>query len=269
MKQMRNKWIVLLFSLLFLVVACSTVPLTGRKRFLMVPESQILETSALQYHSFIQKAPLSNNRVGMERVVNVGKRIAAATEAYLRSIKLDDDVKNLKWEFNLVHDPQVNAFCMPGGKIVVYEGLLPLASTDAELAVVIGHEVAHAVAKHGNERMSNQMLAQAGGVVLGVVVSDKDPLIREAANLVYGLGTQVGVMLPYSRKHEYEADRIGLILMSMAGYNPESAVGFWQKMSANKGAGRAEIFSTHPTDANRILAIQRALPEARKYFRKW
>jgi len=198
-------------------------------------------------------------------VVRVGKRIAAATEKYMRENGLESEVKNFAWEFNLVNDPQVNAFCMPGGKIVVYEGLLKLTTTDDELAVVMGHEVAHAVAKHSNERMSQQVLSQVGGAVLGEVVSGSSAVTQAVANTVYGLGSQYGVMLPYSRKHELEVDRLGLIFMAMAGYNPDAAVTFWQKMAA-QGSNVPEIMSTHPSDANRIEQIKKYLPEAKKYM---
>lgn len=154
---------------------------------------------------------------------------------------------------------------MPGGKIVVYEGLMKLVSSDDELAVVVGHEVAHAVAKHSNERMSQQLMTQYGAAILGVAVSNKSAAVQEVANTVYGVGSQVGVVLPFSRKHESEADYMGLVFMAMAGYNPEVAIGFWQKMSAAGSGGTPEFLSTHPSDATRISDIRKHLPEVEKY----
>ena len=176
-----------------------------------------------------------------------------------------NEVKNFAWEFNLVKDKQINAFCMPGGKIVVYEGLMKLVASDDELAVVIGHEVAHAVAKHSNERMSQQMLAQYGAQILNQSLSQKSSAVQAIANQVYGIGSQYGVMLPFSRKHELEADYMGLIFMRMAGYNPDVAIGFWQKMSAG-GAKVPEIMSTHPSDDRSINDIRKALPEIKAKY---
>ncbi|MCD7977374.1 MAG: M48 family metallopeptidase [Tannerellaceae bacterium] len=252
---------------LMLLSGCSSVPLTGRKQVLLVPESEVLSASLTQYNDYIQHAKLSTDKAGTEKVVRVGRRIAAATESYMNSHGLADEVKNFSWEFNLVADNQVNAFCMPGGKIVVYEGLLKLTSTDDELAVVVGHEVAHAVAKHSNERMSQQVLAQYGNAILGTALSGSSAVTQAVAGTVYGLGSQYGVMLPYSRKHELEADHLGLIFMAMAGYNPDAAVTFWQKMAA-QGNASPEFTSTHPSDANRIAQIKKYLPEAKSYMPK-
>ena len=180
---------------------------------------------------------------------------------------MSDEIKNFAWEFNLINDSQVNAFCMPGGKIVVYEGLMNLVTSDDELAVVIGHEVAHAVAKHSNERMSQQIAAQYGSQILSAALSEKNAIVKNVAGTVYGLGAQYGVMLPFSRTHELEADYMGLILMTMAGYNPEVSVNFWQKMSAQSGGGVPEFMSTHPSDEHRINEIKKVLPELKKYIK--
>lgn len=198
-------------------------------------------------------------------VKRVGQKIAAATEEYMRQAGMASEIKNLAWEFNLVEDKQANAFCMPGGKIVVYEGLMKLVSSDDELAVIIGHEVAHAIARHSNERMSQQIAAQLGSQILSVALSEKSDIVQSLAGTVYGVGAQYGVMLPFSRKHELEADRMGLIFMTMAGYNPEVAVGFWQKMSAGSGGNIPEFMSTHPNDARRISEIKKILPEVMSY----
>lgn len=249
----------------FLLGGCGSVPLTGRKQMLLVSDSEVLTSSLTQYSEYIQGATLSADTKGRATVERVGKKIASATERYLRANGMESEVKNFSWEFNLVKDDQVNAFCMPGGKIVVYEGLMKLASTDDELAVVLGHEVAHAVAKHSNERMSQQIVSQYGARLVSEALSGKSAALQQAAGTVYGLGSQYGVMLPFSRKHESEADYMGLILMAMAGYNPQVAVTFWQKMSASGGASVPEFMSTHPSDATRISDIRKHLPEVEKY----
>ena len=246
----------------FILVGCSSVPLTGRNRLNLVSDNVILESSFKQYNDFIRKAPISNDARQTERVRRIGINIARATESYLRTLGMADEISKFKWEFNLVKSDQVNAFCMPGGKIVVYEGLLRYASTDDELATVMSHEVAHALAKHANERMSQQIMKQYGAQALSLALYDKSFATRQIAGVVYGLGSELLVMLPYSRTHEYEADRIGLYLMAIAGYNPSSAVTFWQKMSSGKGGDKgSDIFSTHPSDAGRIKAIQEELPK--------
>lgn len=263
-----NKWYYLGMIVLFFLSSCGSVPLTGRKQVLLVSDQEVLSSSLTEYSDYIKTAKLSTDKTKTAQVVRVGKKIAAATEAYLKQNGLESEVANFAWEFNLVSEDQVNAFCMPGGKIVVYEGLLKLVDSDDELAVVVGHEVAHAVAKHSNERMSQQLLAQYGAAVLDQAVSGSSTAVQTVAGTVYGLGAQYGVMLPYSRKHEYEADHMGLILMAMAGYNPDKAVNFWTKMSAASQTSVPEIMSTHPSDSNRISEIQKFLPEAIKYLNK-
>lgn len=248
-----------------LLYGCSSVPITGRKQLMLVSDSEVLSLSLSQYSNYMKTAKVSTNTVGKAMVTRVGKRIAAATEQYEKSHGLSNEIKNFAWEFNLVNSPEVNAFCMPGGKIVVYEGLLHLIGSDDDLAVVLGHEVAHAVAKHSNERMSQQIAAQYGSAILGTVLSSSSAAAQQLASTVYGLGAEYGVMLPFSRKHESEADYMGLILMTMAGYNPNNAVTFWKKMSANGQNSTPEFMSTHPSDATRIAAIQKHLPEMSKY----
>lgn len=254
-----------LFAIVFLLYSCGSVPLTGRRQILLVSDTEVLSSSLTQYSEYIKSVPISNNATRKAMVTRVGKKIAAATEQYLKQNGLADDVKNFSWEFNLVKDNQINAFCMPGGKIVVYEGLMNLVSSDDELAVVIGHEVAHAVAKHSNERMSQQLMAQYGAQILGEALNGKSVAIQKVGNAVYGLGAQYGVMLPFSRKHETEADYMGLIFITMAGYNPNVAVTFWQKMSANGSGNVPEFMSTHPSDATRINDIRKYLQEMEKY----
>ena len=254
----------LIVTALLLLSSCGSVPLTGRKQILLVSDQEVLASSLTQYSDYMKSAPVSTNAKGKAMVTRVGKKIAAATEQYLKSNGMEAEVRNFAWEFNLVKDNQVNAFCMPGGKIVVYEGLLKLVSSDDELAVVVGHEVAHAVAKHSNERMSQQLMTQYGAQILTQALSNKSAAIQKAGSTIYGLGAQYGVTLPFSRKHETEADYMGLIFMTMAGYDPNVAITFWQKMSAG-GASVPEFMSTHPSDATRIKDIQKILPELNKY----
>lgn len=264
MKKKVSVWL----SMLLFLAACSSVPLTGRKQMLLVSDSEVLSSSLTQYSDYMKTATKSTSKNGSVMVTRVGKKIAAATEQYLKNNGLESEIKNFSWEFNLVKDDQVNAFCMPGGKIVVYEGLMQLVDSDDELAVVVGHEVAHAVAKHSNERMSQQLMAQYGAQIIGQALSNKSAAVQQIGNSVYGLGAQYGVMLPFSRKHESEADYMGLVFMTMAGYNPEVAVNFWQKMSAGKSGATPEFMSTHPSDATRISDIQKYLPELEKYKTK-
>lgn len=249
-----------------MLAGCGSVPVTGRRQVLLVSDQEVLSSSLTQYQDYIKSAPKSASASQSAMVARVGKKIASATERYLQQNGLAAEVKNFSWEFNLVKDDQVNAFCMPGGKIVVYEGLMKLVSSDDELAVVIGHEVAHAVAKHSNERMSQQILAQYGAQVLSQSLSQKSAAIRNIASQVYGVGAQYGVMLPFSRKHESEADYMGLIFMRMAGYNPDVAIQFWRKMSAG-GSSVPELMSTHPSDSRRISDIQKALPEIKAKYK--
>lgn len=263
---MKN--LLVLLSILFMLSGCSSVPLTGRKQILLVSDQEILSSSLTQYSDYIKGAKKSSSSKKSALVSRVGTRIAKATEDYLRNNGLESELKNFAWEFNLVQDNQLNAFCMPGGKIVVYEGLLNIVSSEDELAVVIGHEVAHAVAKHSNERMSQQIMAQYGMSIVNAAVSQKSAAVKQMAGTVFGLGAQYGVMLPFSRKHESEADLMGLVLMTMAGYNPDVAVGFWQKMSAGSQGKVPEIMSTHPSDQRRVADIQRALPGIKAKYGK-
>lgn len=261
-----NKLFFAFMTAALLLTSCGSVPITGRKQLNLVSDQEILSSSLSQYTSYMQGAKKSGNTTQSAMVTRVGRKIAQATENYLNANGLSEEVKNFSWEFNLVQDNQLNAFCMPGGKIVVYEGLMKIISSDDELAVVLGHEVAHAVAKHSNERMSQQLLAQYGAQVVSGALSNKSAAVRSLANNVYGIGAQYGMMLPFSRKHESEADYMGLILMTIAGYNPDVAVGFWQKMSGGGQSSVPEFMSTHPSDQTRISDIQKNLPDIKKKY---
>lgn len=254
--------------LTMLLAACSTVLLTGRKQLLLVSDSEVLTSSFQSYKQFIDSVPASADKKDAALVRQVGQKMATVVENYLKSNGKESEVANFAWEFNLVKNSSVNAFCMPGGKVVVYEGILPFTQNEVGLAVVLGHEIAHAVAKHSNERMSQQMLVQYGASLTDMLISDKPAKTRSAINTIYGLGAQYGVMLPYSRKHEYEADQLGLVFLAMAGYNPAEAISFWERMAANSQNSPIEFMSTHPSDANRIAKLKELLPEAMKYYKK-
>lgn len=260
---------------LFLIVlaaflgSCSRVALTGRKQLSLVPESEVLGMSFKAYKQFIDSVPLSTDQKNVALVKSVGRKIATEVERYLKNNGGQDQVANFAWEFNLVRDTAVNAFCMPGGKVVVFEGILPVTQNENGMAVVMGHEIAHAVAKHSNERISQQMALQYGASLTDLLLSNKSDITRATIGTVYGLGAHFGYMLPYSRKHEHEADQLGLIFLAMAGYDPTQAIAFWERMSAKSGGGApVEFMSTHPSDANRIAKLKEYLPEALKYYKK-
>ena len=260
------KYTLLISILAVMFQACGSVPILGRKQLLLVPDQEVLTMSLTQYRDFLNGAPVVKNTAHAQQVEKVGSRIAAAVETFFRNNGYESEIKNFQWEFNLVKSNDVNAFCMPGGKIVVYEGLLPITQNETGLAIVLGHEIAHAVAKHANERISQQMALQYGGQIAGGLIGN-NAAAQQIGGLVFGIGSQLGVMLPYSRKHEYEADELGLIFMAMAGYDPRAAVDFWTRMSqASGGKAGLEVMSTHPSDQNRIAKIQQQMPRALKYY---
>lgn len=229
----------------------------------MLPESTLMSMSLTSYRDFLHKhnrEPSSSSNAKL--VSRVGNRIAKAMANYLKEHRQTKRIKNYKWEFNLVRDKTVNAWCMPGGKVVVYTGILPVTMDETGLAVVLGHEISHAIARHGNERMSQQLLVAAGGVGLAVALSEKPKQTQDLFLMSYGVGSVLGT-LAYSRKHEAEADRMGLVFMALAGYNPDKAVEFWQRMSKQGGAHIPRFLSTHPSDAKRIENLKKYLPEAR------
>ena len=247
---------------------CSSVPLTGRSQLNMIPSSEMLTMSFQQYDEFLKENKLSTNTAEVNMVKQTGAKIQNAVERYMADNNLSSRLNGYKWEFNLVEDEQVNAWCMPGGKVVVYSGILPVTADEAGLAVVMGHEIAHAIAEHGNERMSQQLLQQIGAVGLMVAMKDEPAQTQALWLTVYGVGTTVGVILPYSRTQESEADHLGLIFMSMAGYDPHIATAFWQRMAKSGGATPPEFLSTHPSYDTRINNINSWIPEAMKYYKK-
>ena len=249
------------------LVACTKAPITGRSQLHLVPDSEMLPMADQQYQDFLKQNKISTDQAGTDQVKRVGGRIAKAVETYLTQHNMAAEVKKYKWEFNLIENKEVNAWCMPGGKVVVYTGILPVTKDDTGLAVVLGHEIAHAVAGHGSERMSQGLLQQMGGVALSTALSKSPAATQQLAMAAYGAGSTVGVLLPFGRTQESEADHLGLIFMAMAGYNPDEAVTFWERMSAQSGGGKPpEILSTHPSDQHRIDDIKKELPEAHKYY---
>lgn len=250
---------------LLIIQSCGSVPFTGRRQLSLVSNEQVLALSLQQYKEYISTAPVERNSANAEMVKRVGSRIATAVETFYKSNGFESELKDYNWEFNLVKDQSVNAFAMPGGKIVVYEGLLPVTQTEEGLAVVVGHEVAHVIAQHSSERMSQQMALQYGGSIAGGLLGTS--VGAQLGQQVFGIGAQLGVMLPYARKQEYEADEIGLIVMALAGYNPEVAVSFWSRMAQSSGgASVPAMLSTHPTDQKRIDNIKKVLPRAMEYY---
>lgn len=251
----------------FLLVECSTVPLSGRRQVNLLPESELVAMGLTNYNEFISANTISSNISSASMIRVVGTDLTTSLTEYLTQNNLLDRINGYQWEFSLVADNTPNAWCMPGGKIVVYEGILPYTLDKNGMAVVMAHEIAHAVARHGNERMSHQLIIQFGGVALSEITKEKPEETRNIFMSVYGIGSQLGAVLPYSREHEKEADRLGLIIMAMAGYNPEAAVAFWERMDTAGGTAPPEFLSTHPSNSTRIREIKSFLPEAMKYYR--
>jgi len=247
------------------VSACTTNPITGRSSLQIANNSEILTMSAQEYKTTLSKSKIITGTADAKRVVNVGSRIKSAAEKYYQNIGRSADLANYNWEFNLIQSNELNAWCMPGGKVAVYTGILPVTKNDNGLAVVMGHEVSHALAGHGNERISQAMMAQYGGAILGSTISNAQwASIFEKA---YPIGSQVA-LLKYGRSQESEADQMGLYLMSMAGYDPREAVPFWNRMeAASSGARQPEFLSTHPNPETRISDINKNLPKALEYYK--
>lgn len=269
-KMMKTTIISLLFifaaSLFF--VSCQTVPVTGRSQLDIIPSQQINAMSAEEYHRFLSQHEVVKGTAEARMVENVGRKIQQSVESYLADQGKSQITAGFEWEFNLVQDDAVNAFAMPGGKVVIYTGIMKIAQNEAGLATVTGHEIAHVIANHGGERLSQQLLAQLGIQALDIALSQKPELTRQIFLSAVGLGTQIGIMLPFSRLHETEADKLGLIFMAMAGYDPHVAIDFWQRMSAqSQGASPPEFLSTHPSHETRIETLRNYIPEAMKYYR--
>ncbi len=268
---MKSLKVILISVVAVVFVSCgttNTVPITGRQQTLMVSDGEVLSLSTQQYQEFMKTAKLSTNQANTQMVKRVGQNLANAVVNYLNSNGLSNDVQNYKWTFNLVQDKQVNAWCMPGGLICVYEGLLPVTQDEASLAIVLGHEIAHAVARHSAEQMSTQMKQQYG-LQIGTMVAGALGMGTNTQSIVQAIVAQGFNFknLKYSRNHENEADHMGLIFAAMAGYDPQVATTFWQRMAAQSTNQTAEFLSDHPSDATRIKNIQGWMPEALKYYK--
>jgi predicted Zn-dependent protease len=268
MMMNRNFKTLTFLGLAIFLAACSTVPLTGRRQANLVSDAEMQQMAAKSYTEFLN-APTTkvvNSTAQSKKVKDIGARIQIAVTKYMNENGYANQIEGYQWTFNLVESKEVNAWCMPGGKVAVYTGILPITLTDAGLATVMGHEIAHAIAKHSNERYSQAMITEGLGSIIGGAVT-KSAAGVNVFNQVFGIGAQAGVLLPNSRKQESEADRLGLTFMAMAGYDPQSAIDFWQRMAA-QGNGQAppEFLSTHPSDATRIADIKKYLPEALKYY---
>lgn len=261
------KRVLSLFLLSALAFACAKVPITGRRQLNLLPESEMMSMSLSAYQDFLKEnapLPASDNRVRM--VQGIGKRLAEAATKFLKDNNAADRVEGFNWEFNVVDEKTVNAWCMPGGKVVVYTGILPVTQDETSLALVMGHEIAHAIARHGNERMSQNMAVQGAGMTLEAMTSNKPGLTRDLFLQSFGIGSQLG-MLAYSRNQESEADKMGLVFMAMAGYDPRTAPAFWKRMAAQGGEKPPELLSTHPSDERRIADLEAYMPQAMKYYK--
>jgi predicted Zn-dependent protease len=248
-----------------ILYGCATNPITGKKTIALVNNSQLLASSFQQYEDFLNESTVITGTAEAALVERVGNNIRMAAEKWLEAGDKLDYLQDYQWEYKLVRDDAVNAWCMPGGKIVVYTGILPVTQTEAALAVVLGHEVSHALLNHGQQRMSADVLQQLGAAGLSIATANKSAETQQLAMTAYGAGSQLFGTLPFSRKHESEADEIGLILMTIAGYNPEEAVSFWERMgSLSGGEAPPEFLSTHPSDETRIKNIRGWIPEARE-----
>lgn len=264
-----NYFLLIVFTASIFLISCSSVPITGRKQLNLIPSSTMLSMSSSQYTDFLNSNKLSDNKQEVDMVNRVGTRIQHAVEKYFSDKNMSSQLDGYKWEFHLVVDSEANAWCMPGGKVVVYTGILPITKDENGLAVVLGHEISHAVAKHGDERMSQSLLTELGGMALSEAIKNKPQLTQQLWMTAFGVGAQYGVLLPFSRTQESEADHLGLIFMAMAGYDPHGALTFWQRMEeANKGQSVPEFLSDHPADETRIEDIKKELPEAMNYYNK-
>jgi predicted Zn-dependent protease len=262
------KKIVFVFIALCFLESCSTVPITDRKRLNFVSDAQVLPISFQQYTNFLKENKISKDKEKIRELNEIGKNISLAVDLFMRSNKMNQEADSYKWEFNLIENQQLNAWCLPGGKVVFYTGILPVAKNRDGIAAIMGHEIAHAFAKHGQERMSSSQLQQLGGLAVDYGTRKKKEREQQIWNAAYGLGSKVS-MLKFSRKHETEADKLGMVFMIMAGYNPEEAVNVWIRMSQLGTSKTPEFLSTHPSNETRIQTLKAFLPEAKSLAKKY
>jgi len=263
---MKKIFFILISATLF--TGCTENLVTGRKQLSLVSEPELQSMATQEYQTFLNanKVVSASSNRDAEMVRRVGSRIATAITSYYNSKGQNSILEGYQWEFNLVDNKEANAWCMPGGKVVVYTGLLPITQNEAGLAIVVGHEIAHAVAQHGSERMSQALLQQLGGVALQVAIANKPAETQNLFMTAYGIGSTVGGTLPFSRKEETEADKFGLYFSAMAGYNPQEAIPFWERMAASGGAKPPEFLSSHPSDETRIANIRSYMPQALRFY---
>lgn len=251
---------------LFYLVSCASVPITGRKQLVAISSSQMIALSDESYAKVLEKNQLSSNAKYISSVKSVGEKLSHAVETYLKQNGMEAYTRDYDWQYNVLVSPELNAWCMPGGQIAFYEGIMPICEDENGIAVVMGHEIAHAVAQHGNERMSQQLMIQLGGIALSEALNTQPQETIDLALIAFGVGSKVGVELPFSRTHESEADELGIYFMAMAGYDPRGAPDFWKRMEANAGSHPPEFLSTHPDPSNRIENLNRLMPKAMEYY---
>lgn len=265
--QRTIKFTLVIFMAALFLESCGSVPFTGRRQLQLVSDEEVIALSLQQYQDFMRTAPVEKGTPNAQMVSRIGSRIANAVKTFYTNNGYASELDNYSWEFSLVKENSVNAFAMPGGKVVIYTGLLPVTQTEEALAVVVGHEIAHVIARHSSERLSQQVALQYGGAIAGGLLGNSQAM-QQLGGAVFGLGAQYGVMMPYARKQEYEADEIGLILMAIAGYDPRVAVPFWTRMAQSSGGGQVpEFMSTHPTDSKRIARIESIMPSVLQYYK--
>ena len=268
MKNSAFRITLTLLIALFIFDSCSRIPISGRRQFRMLPESTLMEMSLTSYQHILDTANVIYGSKDALMIKEVGNKISSAVEEYLKGTKYEARTEGFNWEFNLIDDTLINAWCMSGGKVAFYTGILPLCQDETGVAVVMGHEVAHAIAQHGNERVSQGLALQMGGVALDVAASTRSAETRALIQMAYGVGANVGVLLPYSRLHETEADEMGLMFMAMAGYNPEEAPKFWDRMNAGGGPRPPEFLSTHPDPDKRKEQLEKLMPKALEIYQE-